>query len=160
MSKRTVVAAVVGFVGGLTVIVGTVLPWLSISAAGDLSITGVGGEETVTGLSSVMGILLVPLGVLIMVAAAWLWAGSDVRKSAGLLGSPGAAAFVLATSVLLTKSNALGLGFGLSDEGVGIEIGVYVMLVGGLLAVVAAIVAVLPERAAAEPTAVEPTPTF
>ena len=148
MSKRTVVAAIVGFVGGLLVVVGTALPWLSITASGDPSSSGFSGDQSLNGLSGVMGILLIPLGVIIMVAAVWLWAGSDGRKMTGLLGASGITAVALAATVLLTKADALGLGFGYPEEHMSVEIGVYVMIGAGVLAIVAAILAALPARTA------------
>lgn len=152
MSKRTVVAVVVGFVAGLMVVVGTVLPWLSPSAPSDSS----GFAESINGLSGVLGLVLIPLGVVIMVAATWLWAGSEQRRSAALLGPLGVAAAALALAILIMKVDAVGYGFLSSDENVGVEAGVYVILAGGVLAVAAAIVAALPGRAAAEPVGVEP----
>ena len=107
MSKRTVVAVVVGFVGGLMVVVGTVLPWLSPSVPSDSS----GFQESINGLSGVLGLVLIPLGVVIMVAAAWLWAGSDRRRSAALMGPLGVAAAALALAVLIKKVDAVGYGF-------------------------------------------------
>ena len=88
MAKRTVVAVVVGFIGGLMVVVGTVLPWLSPTAPSDSS----GFEESINGLTGVLGLVLIPLGVVIMVAATLLWAGGDRRRSAALLGPLGVAA--------------------------------------------------------------------
>jgi hypothetical protein len=99
---------------------------------------------------------LIPLGVVIMVAATWLWAGGDQRRSAALLGPLGVAAAALALAILIMKVDAVGYGFLSSDENVSVEAGVYVILAGGVLAVVSAIVAALPERAVAEPAGVEP----
>lgn len=155
MAKRTVVAVVVGFVGGLMVVVGTVLPWLSPSTPSDSS----GFQESINGLSGVLGLVLIPLGVIIMVAATLLWAGGDRRRSVAVLGPLGVAATALAVAILIMKVDAVGYGFLSPDENVTVEPGVYVILVGGLLALAAAIVAVLPERAAAEPLEVEPAPT-
>jgi hypothetical protein len=150
------VATVVGFLGGLMVVVGTVLPWLTVSQTGDPSLGSGSQTETLNGLTGVMGLLLIPIGMVVMVAALWLWAGYDVRRSAGLLGPLGLASGALAISVLVTKADAIGYGgFGFPSESVTVEAGVYVLLAGGVLAFIAAIVAALPERAAAEPSGEE-----
>ena len=85
MSKRTQVAALVGLLGGAAAIVGTVLPWLSLSVPGGSDPTSGGQASSINGVLVSSGFILA-FAAGIAIAAGWLWAGTEPRKGAVVLG--------------------------------------------------------------------------
>jgi hypothetical protein len=158
MSKRLMVAAVLGVVAGVVAVVGNVLPWLSISITGGSSSGMMGGmpdqTQSVNGLMA-SNTMVLPLAVVLLIAGGWFWAGSEPKKPAVIAAATGFTIAAIAVWIVTSKEDAMGFGsFGQSTT---IEYGVYVTLVGAVLGVVAGVVAALPERSAAV-SGVEETP--
>jgi len=138
--KRTTMAALIGKTGGIATIIGPALPWLSYAQSapgGDPSFIPPEFENTSISGFSVDPFGLPFLGIALTVAAAWLWAGSEPRKAAALLGSISLAIGTLCAFVIIKRETTLFGGLsGLGAE-VDLEFGVYVMLAGALAGLVA-----------------------
>jgi len=146
-SDRRTTATVIGLVGGLAVIVGTVLPWVSITTTGSSSGSTVSFPSETAELNG----LFVPsafvflLGIALGIAAAWLWAGTEPKKAVAALGPLSVGVMTFCAWVVVKKDDAFGYGLGGGpDQQAALEVGVYVTLAGAALALIAAIVAALP----------------
>jgi hypothetical protein len=147
MSKRTQVAALTGLLGGAAAIIGTVLPWLSLSVPGGSDPTSGGQTSSINGVLVSSGFILA-FAAGIAIAAGWLWAASEPRKGAVVLGVLGFSVATYCVWMVVTKDEALGFG-GFGGEAT-LEPGIYVTLVGAAVGLLAALAAVWPARAAAE----------
>jgi hypothetical protein len=158
MERRTI-AALVGTVGGVATIIGPALPWLSYSesaSSGDPSFAPSGFESSINGFS-VDPFVLPFLGIALTVAAAWLWAGSDTRKSVAFLGPISLAAATICVMVMIKKESLLFGGLGGVSPEADLKYGVFVTLAGAAAGLVAAALAVWPSRSPARSAeAVEP----
>jgi hypothetical protein len=147
MSNRLIVAAIVGVCGGVAALIGTLLPWVSITVSGgsDPSFPGGGFPdqiETLNGMLASNGFVL-PLTVVLIVAGGWFWAGAEPRKPV-VACATGFAVAVVSAWVAISKDDAMGLGsFGQSTA---VEYGVYVTVAGALVGLLAGVLAALPER--------------
>jgi len=150
--RRATIAAMIGMVGGVAAIVGPALPWLSYSESAssiDPSFNPGFDGTTISGFSvDPFGLPL--LGVALAVAAAWLWAGPDPRKAVAFLGPISLAIGTLCVVTIVKKESALFGGLGGSSAEIDLEYGVYVTLAGAVAGLIAAVVAVLPERPAVD----------
>jgi Co/Zn/Cd efflux system component len=145
MSRRLVGAAVVGVLGGAAAIVGTVLPWLSLSVPGGSDPTSGAQTSSINGVLISSGFILA-FAAGIAIAAGWLWASPEPRRGAVVLGVLGFSVGTYCVWMLMAKDEALGFG-GLGGSAT-VEPGLYVTLLGAIAGLVAAIVAVMPERVA------------
>jgi hypothetical protein len=142
--QRLRIPTIVGLCGALAVMIGTVLPWVTLSSpgqpGGDPSISFPAESVTFNGVIGGNGIMLF-LGIGVGIAAAWLWAADVPRKAVAALTPSATAVIVFTVWAITAKGDWLGFGGGDPSETVSIRAGVYTTLAGGILALVAAGVA-------------------
>src|SRR5262245_41281859 len=140
--RRLTAATMIGLVGAVAVIVGAVLPWVTIASPGESGSTvSFPSESTeLNGLLVSSGLLLL-LGIATGIAAGWLWAGNDPKKAIAALGPLSVGVVTFCVWAILKKDDAFGFGALGPDETASLKFGVYVTLAGGALALLAAIVA-------------------
>jgi hypothetical protein len=139
-------AFLVATLAAVATIVGIVLPWATYGTPAFQSMPQ--QEQTINGLLAGFGSAQW-FGVALGIAAGWLWAGDEPRKPVAALVPLGLTIIAFTVWAMTEKGDLLG--FGLAGDGgtVTLEIGVYVTLLGGVLALVSAALVVVGMRRAA-----------
>ena len=128
-------AFLVATLAAVATIIGIVLPWVTYGTPAFQSVPQ--QEQTINGLLGGFGTMQW-LGIALGVAAGWLWAGDEPKKPVAALVPLGLTIIAFAVWGITEKGDLLGFGLGGDGGTVTLEIGVYVTLLGGVLALVAA----------------------
>jgi hypothetical protein len=140
--ERLRIATIVGVCGALAVIIGTVLPWVTLTTPAqsypDPSVGSIPAQSaTFNGLFAGNAVMML-LGIAVGIAAAWFWAGDQPRKAVAVLGPVATAVVAFAIWAITAKGQVLGFGSTDTGETASLRVGIYTTLAGGLLALLAA----------------------